>query len=188
MLYDVVLHPEWRPGPDQELRVFDLGWLSPAAHRALVQYLAAYDLARTVSLTILPVDDPLFYQAQEPRSLQIHVEDGTLVRIVDLGAALEGRGYDTEGRLCFSLGDDLCPWNSGVWNLSVEEGVARLQPSGAEPELVLTPRALAILASGHLGATTLARQGLIPPAAAAVLSTADALFRTAHAPLCTNDF
>ena len=188
VIYDVTQHDDWQPGPDQELLVSDLVWLTPAAHRALIRYLAGYDLVRTIRILHLPVDDPLFYHAQEPRLLNTPVWDGTLIRIVDLKAALEGRGYDADGRLVLALHDELCPWNSGVWELWVEGSTARVCRSDAEPALWVAPRALAMLASGCQSATMLARIGLLPATDQRVLATADAIFRTACAPLCLDDF
>lgn len=176
------------PGPDQRLNVRELIWQTPAAHRALIQFLAGYDLAFSVRLSTLPADDPLFHQVEEPRLLNIRHLDGTLLRIVDLAPALEGRGYDADGRLTFALEDELCPWNSGAWRLTVEGGKASLRPAEGEAALRFNPRALAILASGHLSASTLARIGLIDVADAAALPVADGLFRTAYAPLCLDRF
>ena len=187
-IYDVRQHDDWQPGPDQELIVSDLVWLTPAAHRALIRYLTGYDLVRTIRIAPLPVDDPLFYQAQEPRLLNVTAGDGTLVRIVDLPAALAGRGYDADGRLTFGFTDDLCPWNSGVWDLQVDGGTARVRRSAGAPDLCLTPRVLAMLASGYQSAPMLARIGLLPAADARTLAAADALFHTACAPLCLDDF
>jgi predicted acetyltransferase len=188
VIYGVERHGEFRPGPSQRVNSGELVWLTPAAHRALVSVLVGYDLADSVWLWRLPVDDPLFHHVQEPRLLQPRVADGTLVRVVDVQPALEGRGYDADGRLTFRLADDLCPWNAGTWRLTVEGGTGRLRRTSAEPDLCLTPRALAILASSHQPATTLARGGLIPAADARALAAADALFRTTHAPLCMDGF
>jgi predicted acetyltransferase len=176
------------PGPSLRLNVFDLAWLTPAAHRGLIMYFAGYDLAGQIAVSQLPIDDPLFYQAQEPRLLNGAVRDGTLVRIVDVVAALEGRGYDGDGSLRFSIADDLCPWNTGTWDLTVESGSAHVKATTGEPDLLLTPRLLAILASGHQSATTLAHIGSLPACDPAARRTADALLRTEHAPLCTDGF
>lgn len=186
--YQVAQHGPPRFGPDQKVSVSEVGWLTPAAHRAIWRMVLGYDLADTIEVGRMPVDDPLFDQVQEPRLLQLNVVDGTLVRIVDLAKALEGRGYDADGRLRFFLADDLCPWNTGAWELSVEGGQARVQPSDAATDLQLTPRTLAILASGRERATRLAAMGLLPSSDAASLTTADALFGTAQAPVCLDGF
>lgn len=187
-IYDVEQHSDWQPGPDQEVIVGELVWLQPAAHRALIRYLTSYDLARTITIEHVPVDDPLFFQAQEPRLLNATAGDGSLLRIVDVQAALEARGYDQDGHLVLNIDDELCPWNSGVWQITVEASSARVARSTADPELSLTPRALALLVSGHLQATTLAHMGLLTAVDARRLTVADQLFRTAYAPLCLDHF
>ncbi len=187
VLYGVEQRPR-EPGPNEMITVYDFAWLTPSAHRALVQYLAGYDLVDKIRMFRMPVDDPLFYHAQEPRLLGATDWDGTLVRIIEVQGALEGRGYDNDGRLTFSLDDEMCPWNSGVWELTAEGGSARLKRSAARPDLQLTPRLLAILASGRLSATRLAHIGLLTGADQRSLMAADNLFRTAYAPFCADGF
>lgn len=172
------------------LTVRELVWQTPAAHRALINYLAGYDLAAKVSVWQLPTDDPLFYMAQEPRELHAEASDGTLVRLVDVAAALEGRGYDAEGRISFTLADELCPWNAGAWELSVEGGHGRVRRPGKADDgaLCLNQRALAMLSSGYTSATLLARMGLISASDASALRCADALFRGTQANLCLDMF
>ncbi len=177
-----------QPGPYQQLQVVELAWNSPAAQRALIKLLAGYDLAYSVRIRPQPVDDPLLYHAQEPRLLHANVRDGTLVRIIDAQRCLQERGYDGEGRLVLGLQDELCPWNSGVYELSVESGCASVKRSNAEPSLSCSMRALAILCSGRQSATELARIGALANADAGVLRTADVLFHTAYAPFCADGF
>lgn len=185
-VYEVEQRVPDRPGPTQRLDATWV-WLTPAAHRALVRYFLGHDLAGAVRVHRLPVDDPLPLHVEEPRQLNLWARDGTLLRVVDVVAALEGRGYDADGRLTFALQDDLCPWNSGTWELAVDGGQGWLRPAAAEPSLCLTPRALAILASGHHSASALARAGLAAGDPRA-LTVADVLFRTRHAPLCMDGF
>lgn len=170
------------------IRAHDLVWHSPAAHRALLNYLAAYDRAARVTIDALPHDDPLFFSVQEPRDLGTRVIDGTWLRLVEVQAALEGRGYAAEGRLCFAIEDALCPWNSGVWELAADGGSGKLRRCDGEPELTLSPRALAMLACGSAPATQLARLGLLHATESRALSTADALFREEYASYCMDHF
>ena len=187
-VYEVEQRRRETPGPNQRLNVWELCWLTPSAHRALVQYLAGYDLVDSVRLMRLPVDDPLFHHVHEPRLLNMTVSDGTLLRMVDVPAALMARGYDADGRLTFSLEDGLCPWNTGTWELTVEEGCARVKPGNGTPDLELTPRTLAIIACGHQPASVLARGGLISATNTTALAAADAIFATAHAPYTIDGF
>ncbi len=186
-VYEVAEHPSNRPGPDQQIRVRELIWLTPAAHRALLRYVMSHDLVGSVRMTHMPTDDPLFYHVEEPRLLDLRARDGTLLRIVDAPAALEGRGYDAEGRVTFVLNDDMCPWNEGMWELAVEGGQAHVKRASGEAEMRLTPRALALVACGHQPASTLARIGMIDGNQDA-LATTDRLFHTTYAPLCLDNF
>jgi predicted acetyltransferase len=188
VVYDVEDGRMWGRRRDQRLQVYDFVWQTPAAHRALVLLLAGYDLARSVRFPSLPADDPLFHHVQEPRLLNPSMTDGTLLRIVDLRPALEGRGYDADGNITFSLADDLCPWNSGTWRLEVEGGQASLQVAAAEPELIVAPRALAMLVSGYQNATALANAGLLSCRRHEAIEEADRIFRTARAPFCMDHF
>ena len=179
---------EQRPGPDAKPRVHEFIAATPAAHRALIQYLLAYDLAFALRFTNLPVDDALFQHVQEPRELNLTLRDSVLVRLVDVQRALEIRGYDEDGSVTFALADEMCPWNAGTWTLTVEGGRGRLKQASCAPDLMLGQRGLALLACGTLGATQLATMGIIPPADRRALRAADALFRIAAAPYCADFF
>lgn len=184
IVYTIGVYPERRPGPDQRITVRELVWLTPAAHRALMQFVLGYDLVDQIVIYSANDDDPLFHHVQEPRLLNIRASDGALVRIIDLVAAIEQRQYAAAGRLTLAIEDRHCPWNSGVWQITVEHGTARALPATAEAQLRLDPRALALLLTGRQRATWLARTGLLQAADRQSLLTADALFATALPPLC----
>jgi predicted acetyltransferase len=156
--------------------------------RALVQYLGAYDLVENVWFRLLAADDPLFYEAEDPRMLGLGLSDGAMLRIVDLKPALESRGFDADGDVSFQIVDDLCPWNSGTWQLTVEGGRGKLDPSNQAPEFVMPPRVLAMLATGFESATALARMGLIESTNPKALHRADRMFHTACPPICLDHF
>lgn len=188
VIYTVEQRQQLTPGPSQQLTVWEFCWLTPAAHRALMQYLLGYDLVGSVRFWTMPVDDPLFHHVHEPRLLNISVRDGTLVRIVDIVPALEARGYNADGRLTFSLADSCCPWNTGCWELTVAGGVARVKPYTGTPDMELTPRSLAIIACGHQPASILACGGLIAASNPKALAVTDAMFATAYAPYTIEGF
>jgi predicted acetyltransferase len=173
---------------DDRITVHELVWLNPAAHRALVRYIAAYDLVGTVWFRLLAADDPLFYHVEDPRMLGLGLSDGAMLRIIDVRQALEGRGYGADGALVFGMQDELCPWNDGVWELTTDGGRGTLQRSTREPELVLLPRVLSMLATGFQPATCLARMGLIAATDTHALDLADQLFKTPCPPLCLDHF
>lgn len=88
-----------------------------------------------------------------------------MVRIVDLPGAFAARGYPqgTRGAVDFELEDKDCPWNSGRWRLSFEDGHATAA-KGGNGGIRVTPPGLANLFSGYKSAWTLAHAGLLPGA------------------------
>jgi predicted acetyltransferase len=97
-----------------------------------------------------------------------------MLRLVDLGAALAGRGWAAEGQLELSVEDPLLPHNSGDWRLVVEGGQGRLE-RGRGGGLRMGPRALGPLYSGLYSASRLAQLGLLSGSVAG-LQAADRLF------------
>ncbi|MGD9893181.1 MAG: enhanced intracellular survival protein Eis [Dehalococcoidia bacterium] len=183
-IYDVGTMTDRPMGePDQQITTQEWVWLTPGAHRGLIQYLSSHDLVGSVRMWGIPLDDPLTYQVEEPRALKVRAYDGALARIVDVQAALAERGYDRNGRLVLGIEDTYAPWNSGVWELTVD-GAAAVRCVSAEPQIRLTPRVLALMVSGFQPASVLARAGLIECADPAAVAVADDLFRTARVPVC----
>jgi predicted acetyltransferase len=175
-------------GPRQLVRAWEFVWTTPEAHRGIIRFLAGYDLAKRVEIGGVALDDPLAFQVQEPRLYGQRLRDGLWVRLVDLQQALSARGYAADGHLRIGIEDDLCPWNSGVWELEAARGQASVRQVQAPPDLVLSPRALASLASGCTSASALARAGMAQAEDIEALRRADRLFATAFAPLCIDGF
>ena len=114
--------------------------------------------------------------------------EGAWFRIVDVGAALAGRGYETEGSLAIAIAEDaLTPWNNGVWQLAAGPDGAQAQRTNRAPDITLNAKALASLFTGFRSATQLAQWGLVEGDAQAI-ARADALFRTRRAPHCPDHF
>lgn len=172
-----------RSDPGQRLTVLEWVWLTPSAHRGMIRFLASHDLVDSVRIVALPLDDPLWYQVQEPRALNTTATDGALARIVDVRAALSTRASPATGRVLLGLEDGYAPWNSGTWELGVDGG-ATVKRVSTEPQIRLTPRVLAMLACGYQSASTLARAGLLHCTDPAALSVADALFHSQRVPVC----
>ncbi len=175
--------------PNQELRVRDLVALDAEAYRALWDYLLAHDLVRTIHMGPLAEDDPAPLLVSEPRQLQRRMLGGIWMRIVDVERALAQRPYACAGELAIEVrGDDLCDWNQGTWLLETDGPKARVGRGRRVPDLVLTPRSLAALFSGHSSASQLCRAGLLDARDPATLARADALFATVHRPHCPDVF
>ncbi len=179
----------FQPGPDQSLEVIQFIPLTLEAQRAMWKYIASHDLVRQVKFNFAPEDDTIPDMLLEPRELQRRTGDAMWVRMVDVAAALEARGYepDAEGEITIAVRDDLCPWNDGAHRITVEGGSATVQPAEGAADLAMPVAALSGLYSGHRSATQLARAGRVEGDPAA-LRRADALFRTAYRPLILEGF
>lgn len=88
-----------------------------------------------------------------------------MVRMIDLPGAFAARGYRSgaSGTVDFELEDRDCPWNSGRWRLSFEDGNA-VMAKGGDGTVRITPAALATLYSGYASATKLQMVGALPGA------------------------
>lgn len=82
-------------------------------------------------------------------------------RPVDITRAVQARGWPTHtrGTVAFTLTDDLAPWNTGTWQLTVADGAAQLHRTTTDTDLHLTVRGFARLYTGTATARTLAETG-----------------------------
>lgn len=137
-------------GEAQENRLSIVDWvaLTPAAARRLLTFIA--DHRSQIQKAILrgsPVD-PLFLLLPE-QTVKIQSLDRWLLRVIDMGLALENRGYPAgiEAELHLEIRDNLLPQNNGKYILHVsgDRGKVTL---GGRGDLRLDVGALAPLYSG----------------------------------------
>ena len=116
---------EWdERGPNNTVTTIEVLGLDAAAERAIWEWLFGIDLVGHIKGWRTRVPQPLLLQLAEPRRLGLAVREGMLLRILDLPAALEGRGYDTAGSITFEVSDEFRPSNAGRWRLTVTGGSA----------------------------------------------------------------
>ncbi|MDA0270639.1 MAG: GNAT family N-acetyltransferase [Chloroflexi bacterium] len=180
-------HKDFEPGGDQSLEVRDFVALDLDTRVALWEFIRAHDLVKQVKFTHATEDEPIVDMLLEPRELRRATGDGMWLRIVDVAAALGGRGYDEDGAVTLSVRDDVCPWNDGAYRLSVDGGVARVERIEGAGELAMPVAALATLISGYRSATQLARAGRVEGSPDAP-HRADTLFATAYRPHVMDGF
>lgn len=172
----------------QELVVRDVGWLDLDGYRSLWSWFGRHDLVGRVRWDNAPIDDPAIELLAEPRLLHSRDREGVWFRMVDVEAALGGRGYDNDGRIRIEvMDDDLAPWNVGTFELTVDGGEAEVKGVPGPGDVRLPVKALASLFTGYRSARGLRRWGLID-AAPEVMAQADALFATATGPGCPDSF
>lgn len=140
---------------DRDLEVDELVAGSGATARALWSLVGSgSSVAKTVTACVGP-DDPLRWIIQEP-VVSPHREERWMLRLVDVAAALAGRGYpagvDVEATL--EVEDPELPGNSGIWRLTVAKGTGRVERVAAHPGATrVGPRGLAALYAGVPSAT-----------------------------------
>ena len=143
----------------QDMRIRDWAALTPAAFARLQTLLADHrSLVRDVIWKGPPVD-PLLCAPEEQRS-QLRMSERWMLRIVDVPAALEQRGYMecVSGELHLEIADDVLPGNAGRFILSVSDGRGKVT-RGGRGDLRCGVRGLAPLYSSMLAPHELARIG-----------------------------
>lgn len=172
----------------QELVVRDLGWLDLDAYRSLWSWFGRHDLVGRIRWESAPLDDPAPELLAEPRLLHSRDREGIWFRVVDVEAALAGRGYQADGRVRIEVvDDDLAPWNVGTFELTVDEGEAEVKGVPGPGDIRLSVKALASLFTGYRSARELRNWGLVEGAPDEV-RRADGLFAIATGPGCPDSF
>jgi predicted acetyltransferase len=165
-------------GPDTTLHVIEAVGATPPATASVWRFLLDVDWTQTVAPRLLPVDHPLLLLLARPNLARATMFDGLWLRLVDVGAALSGRGYGADGAVVFEVADEFCEWNAGRWLL--EDG--RAARTDREPDLRLDVDALG---SAYLGGFTfreLANAGRLEELGEGALERPDAIFRSSVAP------
>ncbi len=158
-----------------ELIVRDWAALTRRAGERLLAFLGDHSTMASHAQLALGMADPILALARE-ENLTIQHRALWMLRILDVRAALEARGYSpaVRGEVHFSVHDDLLDANTGDFILNVADGRGQVR-GGGRGELPIDIRGLAPLFTGHLSAEELQTTGLAsgPPEA---LATAGALF------------
>jgi len=133
----------------------DVVALTPAAGRRILSLLSDHrSLGREVRWCGAPNDSLVHLLPEGNYTLKLDCP--WMVRMVDVRAALEGRGYPDglEAELHLEVRDDLFPANEGRFLLRVAEGRGRVS-EGGRGELKMHVRGLASLYTGHLSPAVL---------------------------------
>ncbi len=144
-----------------ELVLSDFVARTPRAQEAFLAFLADHLTTAERATWTGASADPRLY-ALSDRCLQVSIEDYWMLRLVDVRAALLGRGYPgLDVALELHVQDELLPENAGHYLLSVRGGVASLDERVAAPVARLSVGSLAALYSGHASPWQLAAVGLL---------------------------
>jgi len=157
---------------------------TPQATAEIWRFVLDIDWYATLSCSLLPVDHALFTLLATPRRARYRLSDSLWLRLVDVGAALSGREYATDGSIVLDVHDAVCPWNAGRWKL--EGGLAVRTDAAADLALDVGE-----LGSAYLGAVSFAqlRDGLrVEELSDGAVERADAIFGWRPLPWCPEIF
>ncbi|MFB6849343.1 GNAT family N-acetyltransferase [Streptomyces sp. NPDC056373] len=175
----------------QPLNTATVQWLlgtTPAAERALWEYVCSVDWVVTVKSGRRAPDDLLPHLLPDPRAARItSLADWLWVRILDVGRALEARTYEGRGALVLEVAgvDGL---TGGRYRLEASPEGASCTPTTESAELELGLGELAELWLGDSSAVRLAALGRVHEGRVGAARKADALLRTSRLPWCPDMF
>ncbi|MFJ7338323.1 GNAT family N-acetyltransferase [Streptomyces sp. NPDC101110] len=175
----------------QPLNTATVQWLigtTPAAERALWEYLCSVDWVVRVKSGRRAPDDLLPHLLPDPRAARITtLADWLWVRILDVERALEARTYEGRGTLVLEVAgvDGL---TGGRYRLEASPEGASCTPTTQSAELELGLGELAALWLGDESAVRLAALGRVREERVGAARKADALLRTSRRPWCPDMF
>lgn len=183
------LQPHWEHDvPRGTVRVEELVSLHPRATAQLWTFLAATDLAATITVHGRPTDDPLRSMVVDPA--QVHVRSGSPVylRILDVPAALAARRYLVDDSLVLDVTDPLYPQRSGRFEVVVNGGTAQVARTNADADLALGIEELGMLYLGGVRPTALRQAGRLEERLPGALARSERLLASDQAPMQCSEF
>ncbi len=180
---------DWLPtGPANTLFVSELIGVDALAVQQLWRYVFGIDLMHNVRARLGPVDHPLMLMLAEPRRMQLRATDGVWLRIVDVKAALEARGYAADGSIVLEVSDSFMPEVAGRWRFTVSGGNGTAEPTSDAPDLQLDITDLGAVYMGGFRFASLGRAARTVECTEGARARADAMFATTDAPWCPEVF
>ncbi|MGE3193560.1 MAG: GNAT family N-acetyltransferase [Microbacteriaceae bacterium] len=123
---------------------------SPDAYAAIWRYLLEVPLVEKVKVEHQRVDEPVMWMITDMRAAKVTVWEHQYLRILDVPAVLEARGYVADGEMIFDVSDPY-GYAGGRWHLQVQDGVGRVTPAAALSEVPTLELGVAELSAMYLG-------------------------------------
>lgn len=138
-------------GPNCEVIVREVVAADPETYQALWRFLFGIDLARSVTVRLAAVDEPLLYLVDEPRRLGPTLVDALFVRLIDVPRALAARRYATTVDVVVEVTDPILAENTGRFRLTGGPDGASCTRTGDPADVVCS---VTELGAAYLGATS----------------------------------
>lgn len=170
--------------------IVDLVAATNTAYLELWQFLGSIDLIQQITWDRAPVDDPLVWALEDPRSIAASYHRDLLwLRILNLRSALMGRDYSLDDALIFEVSDSL-GIAAGTFRLEVSGGKARVADTGKNefPDLSLDVSELGSIYLGAVCPLTLKSAGRIREHTPGAAFRARRMFTLERAAHCLTHF
>lgn len=171
---------------DAVVRVDEVQATTPGAAVGLWSFLLDHDLVKSIELSGLPEDDPVFALLAGFRRARPQLTDQMFIRVMDVAAALEARSYQADGRLVLAVGDG-DGVAGGTYLLEIDGGRATCRPTIDHPDISLS---VEDLGSAYLGRSRLGQLSAVGRVTGRpeAVARADTLFGWPVAPWCQDMF
>ncbi len=166
----------------------NLAALDPATDAALWRFLFGIDLMTTLIMRGRPVDEAWQHLVSDIRRCRPRLRDALYVRLVDVGAALEARTYQTPVDVVLEIEDAFCPWNAGGWRLTGDAKGATCARTTDAADLALSVRELGAAYLGGVSLASLAAAGRVRELRQGALAEASLAFGSVVAPWLPHGF
>lgn len=178
---------DWEP--KGEVWVPAWGAADAAAEVRLWGVLTDFDLMVKTHGWLFPLDSAFTYLLIDERSVGLHVRDNIWLRVLDVKAALEGRGYEADADVAIALTDKQRPENAGTWRVKVAGGSATVtKDDAAAPDLAMAIQELGAVYLGGTLVETLVAAGLVTESTAGAARALSDAMRSRVAPVCNIAF
>ena len=170
--------------PRQKVNVWGFAAASDTAYRNLWAYLSGIDGADEIVLSTRSVDEPVRWLLGDARTLIMTRQVDLLwLRLLDVQAALTARRYRVPGDVVLEVvDDDAGGYAAGRYRLVADLDEVSCEPTGAEPDLQITQRALASAYLGGFRLLPMRLSGAVLERTPGALAVLDRMFSTPLAP------
>ncbi|WP_084076956.1 GNAT family N-acetyltransferase [Demequina sp. NBRC 110057] len=177
-------------GANGKVTVKAWGSVEARATARLMKVLTSFDLMSKAAIGHVPVDDEILHLLANPRGARQAILDNLWVRVLDVKAALEGRGYAADCDVTVDIADAQLPDNAGVWRVAVRDGEATITrvTGNGEADLAMNIQELGAAYLGGTSVSTLASAGLVSERRAGAAGELSRAMASDRAPLCNLDF
>jgi predicted acetyltransferase len=171
-------------GPSGTVRVVEVVAEEPAIAYVVWSRLVDFDLTTEIVTPQLAPDDPLMSMLVDYRAARPVTQDNVWVRLVDVGAALAGRRYQTAVDVVLDVTDAVLPQNAGRWLVRADAArEPQVTRTDRPADLVLDVRELGAVYLGGISLSELAAAGLVTELTPGSLVSASVAFGWHRAPV-----